>query len=69
MAESVRGFSIVKCELSGGPTRYMILGLTRGLKMRFPLSLSLKIQALETKALSAVRLGSMLGGLAVLLEK
>ena len=62
-------FSTVKCLLSGGPVRYAIVGIIRVLKLRFPRSLSLLAQSLETKVLLRLKLQSMLGSLVVLLEK
>jgi SAM-dependent methyltransferase len=62
-------FKTVRCRLSGGPLRYGIVGITRVLKVRVPLSPSLHLQSLETRTLLKLRLHSLLGGLAVLLEK
>ena len=62
-------FSRVEYNLAGGPARYVIVGLTRALNLRIPLSLSLMIQQIETRALNALQLRSMLGGMAVLLQK
>ena len=67
--ENARGFTTCRCELSGGPVRYAIVGLSRILRMSVPLSLSMALQSAETRVLSSLGLSSMLGGLAVLLEK
>ena len=64
-----RGFSTVRCELSGGPARYAIVGLNRILGLNISLSMSIAMQSFETKVLSVLRLTSLLGSLAVLLEK
>jgi SAM-dependent methyltransferase len=67
--QNATGFRTVKCELAGGPLRYVIVGLTRVLKMNVPISLSLKAQSIETGVLTKLKLKSLLGGLAVLIEK
>ena len=63
------GFSVVECALSGGPSRYAIVGAIRVLKLRVPFSLSLAVQSVETNVLLKLKLRSLLGSLAVLLEK
>ena len=63
------GFNAVRCELSGGPARYAIVGLNRILGLNVSLSVSVAMQSFETKVLSVLRLKSLLGSLAVLLEK
>ena len=67
--ENARGFTTTWCELSGGPARYAIVGLTRILRINVPLSLSMVLQSAETRVISALGLSAMLGGLSVLLEK
>ena len=67
--DSASGFRTAKCLLSGGPIRYAIVGATRIFKLPVPVSLSLTVQSIETKILLKLRLHSMLGGLAVLLER
>jgi hypothetical protein len=67
--ESATDFDQVRCVLSGGLVRYGIVGATRVLKLRIPVTLSLAVQSAETWALRKVRLGSLLGALAVLVEK
>ena len=67
--ESATDFDKVRCVLSGGLVRYGIVGATRVLKLRIPVTLSLAVQSAETRALRKVRLGSLLGALAVLVEK
>ena len=69
MANVEGRFRIAQCQASGGPTRYGIVGLTRGLKIKVPVVAALTAQTYETRILSALRLDSMLGGLAILLEK
>jgi len=67
--ENARGFRSVECHLSGGPIRYATVGLARVLKIRIPLALALMSQTVETRVLETLRMRSLLGGLAVLLEK
>ena len=66
---SAIGFRVVRLELAGGPMRYAIVGATRLLKVAVPLSVSLKLQTIESQILSALPMRSALGGLAVLVEK
>ncbi len=66
---AARGFKTIRCELSGGPARYAIVGLGRIFGVNVSLPFSIAIQSAETKLLSLLRLRSMLGSLAVLLEK
>ena len=67
--DNAAGFRTVRCLLAGGPLRYATVGLTRILRLRPPLSLSLAMQSTETIVLNKLRLHGLLGGLAVLLEK
>ena len=66
---SAIGFRVVRLELAGGPMRYAIVGATRLLKVAVPLSVSLKLQTIESQILSALQMRGALGGLAVLVEK
>ena len=69
IANAAARFRVAQCKLSGGPVRYGIVGLTRGLKIKVPLALALPAITYETRILSRLRLSSLLGGLAVLFEK
>jgi SAM-dependent methyltransferase len=62
-------FQTVRCEVSGGLSRYAIVGLNRVLHLKVPLKLSLLGQSMETAVMRRLRLTGTLGGLAVLLEK
>ena len=67
--QNAQGFATVECLLSGGPLRYATVGLARVFGMRIPLSLALASQRLETRLLELLRIRSLLGGMAVVLEK
>jgi hypothetical protein len=63
-----KGYAASETRLSGGPSRYAIVGMTRVLKLRPSLGLSMSVQKVETAILSRLGLRRMLGSLAVLLE-
>ena len=59
----------IECLRRGGPVRYLIVGLTRLFGIKVPVRLSLTLQAIETELLLRCRLGGLLGGLAIVIEK